>query len=194
MMAHAAAPKAHRHAISARISAGRRRTSRRADRTGDTRGLNHSGDLSGKRPLTMSGLVLFADALRYVLGRTLVEKIDQSSAGRRSWHLTALNDVTGTEVAAVEVLVGAAVGTQGGTFQRDSGKQTSRSRVAQDLGAHDDVGSGGGITSFRPRRSGGVGTELNFAGEHRIRAAIVHDEENKISGLTPQLESDVTRL
>src|ERR1700728_569161 len=100
------------------------------------------------------------------------------------------NDFLGGQFLAIELFVGAAVGTQSRTFQGSSGEQAFVVRVGEDFGIHDDIGGAFGGAAFGTGGGRGIRAQFHFAVKQRSCAFRVHDQEYKVGGLAPQLESD----
>src|SRR5215470_3537138 len=82
-------------------------------------------------------------------GRFAVQGGKQFLGGRR-WKDSSLeNDVLGTHVLVVQILVAILVGPQGGALKRDARKEPSGTRITQNLRSQGNVGRGRRITAFR---------------------------------------------
>src|ERR1700728_4053367 len=104
--------------------------------------------------------------LGQVVGRMLVQRAQQECCGRRSRHYLVEDNCLSRHVFPVRTLVGIIVWTQSGTGQRETGEETARAKVGEDLCPHGDIRLSGGIPANRPGRRGGVPTDLDLAGEN----------------------------
>src|ERR1700693_1085934 len=101
------------------------------------------------------------------------------------------HDVPSAQIPTVEFAIRTVVLAQRGALQRDAGEQTTRTRIGEDLGLHDNVrlGRGGATLGARCRR--GVRTELHLAAEDRVCPFGIHHQENEVRSLPPNLETDI---
>src|SRR3974390_3485424 len=129
-------------------------------------------------------------SLRRVFRRRLLKKLDQWLARVRRLHFAFTHDVLGTEFFPVETLIAAVVGTHRGAFQRHSTKDSARFGPGQNFGLHDNVRLSRGCATNRAGGRGGVRSQLDLAGHHRVGAFLVHNQEDKVYGLPTNLEAD----
>src|SRR5579864_3314048 len=101
--------------------------------------------------------------VREVLGTVLRESVNHLSGGVRSGRRTVKDDFFCLEMLAVNSTVGIVIGAQGGTIERDTREQPSRSRVGENLSAEGDVGSCFCVASDRTRGGRSVGAEFHLA-------------------------------
>lgn len=107
-----------------------------------------------------------------------------------SLNLLASHDFPRGDRASIEVLVGAAIGTERGTFERDSGKRAARAGIAQDFRAHVRVGVRGRISPERAGSDREIAAEFHFGVHQASRAAIIHHEQHEVSGFATNLETE----
>ncbi len=84
---------------------------------------------------------------------------------RRNADLSPADDFLGAQFFSIEILVGAAVGTQSRAFKRDSCEQSLIARVRENLRVHDDVRRALGRASLWAGGGGGIGAQLHLAGK-----------------------------
>src|SRR5258707_649774 len=114
-------------------------------------------------------------------------------AGRNA-DLSLTDNLPGAQFSSIEILVGAAVGTQSRAFQRDSREQSLIAGVRENLRVHDDVRSTLGRASLWTGGGGGIGAQLHLAGKQRSSAFGVHYQKHKVGGLAAQLKPDANSL
>src|ERR1700726_4184468 len=95
---------------------------------------------------------------------------------------------------AINVRACVIVGTQCGTLERNAGKQTPRTRVANNFGSHPGVGVCRSIATLGPSGNGCIGSELDLAAENRVHASVVHNQKNQVRCLSTDLEADAAAL
>ena len=101
-----------------------------------------------------------------VFRRTGVQDVQKRHGIGRDRHIAAFYDLTGVDLAAIELLVRVAVRAQRRTLERHPGKEAPGARVGQDLCPHDDIRGGAGVAPFRTGGGGSVGSELHLAAEN----------------------------
>src|SRR5438309_11576261 len=78
--------------------------------------------------------------LRLVPGRLRIQPGNQLMRAGRNADLSLTDNLPGAQFSSIEILVGAAVGTQSRAFQRDSREQSLIAGVRENLRVHNDVG------------------------------------------------------
>jgi hypothetical protein len=148
--------------------------------------------VTGSADLPISSLWLGLQGLgiRQVPGRSFLESGKQELAGRGRRNFVLHHDVLGGDIAAIEMIVGAAVRAQRGAFERDAGKKSASARVGEDFGVHGDIGGGFRIAPFGSGRSRGVAAELDLATQQGAGAMRIHYEENEVRGFPADLKAD----
>src|SRR5258708_17565289 len=114
-------------------------------------------------------------------------------AGRNA-DLSLTDNLPGAQFSSIEILVGAAVGTQSRAFQRDSREQSLIAGVRENLRVHNDVGRALGGASLWAGGGGRIRAQLHLTGKQRSSAFGVHHEKHKVGGLTAQLKPDAESL
>src|ERR1700736_1057328 len=132
--------------------------------------------------------------IRGVLRRTSIQQRDHLLPRRRYRRRPLAHDVGSIHLFVVNALVSVIVRAQGRAFERYAREKTARARIGEHLSAQRHVGRGGRIAALRPRRRGGVRTELDLAGKNGIGAARVHHQDNEIGGLAAELKSKAAAL
>src|SRR6202158_6533585 len=107
---------------------------------------------------------------------------------RGNADLSLANNLLGAQFSSIEILVGAAVGTQSRAFKRDSREQSLIARVRENLRVHNDVRRTLGRASLRTGGGGGIGAQLHLAGKQRPSAFGVHYQKTKGGGLAAQMK------
>src|SRR5467141_3794283 len=102
--------------------------------------------------------------LRLVPGRLRIQPGNQLMRAGRNADLSLTDNLPGAQFSSIEILVGAAVGTQRRAFQRDSGEQSLIARIGENLRVHNYVRSTLGRASLRAGGGGGIGAQLHLAG------------------------------
>src|SRR5260370_28046048 len=111
----------------------------------------------------------------------------------RSWgrrHRSLKNDVLGTQLLAVQILVAPLVGPEGGAFKRDAREETTGTGIGENLGSQGSVGCGCCITALGTGGGRSNPHPLILAGQNALRTAGAHEKQNKVRGLPAALESD----
>src|SRR5271154_6732067 len=93
----------------------------------------------------------------------------------RHVHVFAAHDIRSFHGVAIYIGAGVVIGAKSRALEGDSRKQTARTRVAKDFGAHPGVGIRRGVAAFWSTGDRSVGAKFDFAAENRIHAAAVHD-------------------
>src|SRR4029077_1721779 len=112
--------------------------------------------------------------------------------GRRCRHRSLENDVFGSYVLAVQILVAILVGPQGRALKRDTRKEPSGTRICQNLRSQRDVGRGRRIATLRTGGGSSIRPQLYLAAQNGLPTAGAHEKQNKVRGLPAKLKSDAT--
>src|SRR5690348_9359147 len=126
-------------------------------------------------PPSVSTSLVRRGALRLIVGCALLQNVDEVAAGTRHVRTVSSHDVLRLHGAAIYVRVGVIVWANRRAFQGNSGEQTARSRVAENLGSHPGVRSRGSAASLGTGRDGSVCSQFDLTAENRFHAAIIHD-------------------
>src|SRR4029077_11984988 len=105
--------------------------------------------------------------LRLVPGRLSIQPGNQFTRAGRNADLSLADNLPGAQLSSIEILVGAAVGTQSRSFQRNSGEQSFIARVGENLRVHDDVCRTLGRASLWAGGGGGIGAQFHLARKQR---------------------------
>ena len=108
----------------------------------------------------------------------------------RGLYLALDHDVLRAVANPVDLLVGVAVGADGGAGQADSREQSARARVAEDLRLQLVVGGCRRFAADGARGHRRVAADLEGVLRQVVDAALVHDHEHDVGGLTANLEAD----
>src|SRR5260221_14342275 len=98
--------------------------------------------------LKVGALFFQGDRVGLILRRKFIQQANKFSSGGGDAYFAFTDNLFGAEVAAVEFLVGAAVGAERGAFERNAGKQSTGAGIGEDFRAHHDVRVGGGGAPF----------------------------------------------
>src|SRR5215469_9317366 len=129
-----------------------------------------------------------------VFRRGLGENREQSAGSWRRRNFAFTNNFLCAQFPAVERLVATFVGTQCRPRQRDAREQTLGPRIRKYFGFENDICLGRGIASHGTSYGGGVGAEFDLARHDGVRAAFVHDKQNKIGSLRTDLQAKTAAL
>jgi hypothetical protein len=88
----------------------------------------------------------------------LLQDGDEKASRLRSPGFTLEHDFSRREFATVDIRGRVVVGSKRRTLERDTGKQTARSGVAQYLGAKEGIRVRGGIAAHRTGRDRSIAT------------------------------------
>src|SRR5258708_24177155 len=132
--------------------------------------------------------------LRPVPGSLAVQSRDHLLGRRGHSDRSGENNVPCGNVLAVDTSVIAIVWTNCGTLEGHSGKQTTRSCVAQDFGTKGGIGLGRRVAANRPGRHGSVASQFDLAGENPPRATLVHNQQDQIRSLPADLKAKAAAL
>src|SRR5580700_2875986 len=114
--------------------------------------------------------------LRFVMRRSGIEY--RGHLLSRGWnrHRVTEHDILRWNLLTVNSLVSVAVRAHRRTLERDAGKNTASSRIAQNLSTQASIGFGRSIAAHRSRCHRRVAAKLHFAGEDAVRSAVVHHQ------------------
>jgi len=107
--------------------------------------------------ISIGNMLLERLRLRLVPGRLRIQPRNQFMRAGWNADFSLADNLPGAQFSTVEILVGAAVGTQSRAFQRDSREQSLIARVRENLRVHNDVGSTLGRASLWAGGGGGIG-------------------------------------
>src|SRR5580698_6011909 len=105
-------------------------------------------------------------------------------------YFIAQQDCSCCTFAAINPRICFVVWAQSRTLKGNAGKQSARTRIAEDLCAHPEIGISGSIAPFGTCSGGCVSTELDLAAENGSHTFPVHDQKNQIGGFSTKLHSD----
>src|SRR5580765_176840 len=132
--------------------------------------------------------------LRFVVRRTLLEDPDKVAARFRDADAISHDDRSCRQFAPIDLLTRVVVRTKRGALERHAREQTTRTRVAEDLGSQRHVRGGLGVPPFGSGGGRHVGAQLDLAAEQRFRAAVVHDEEDDVGRFASELQAEAAAL
>src|SRR5271168_1243519 len=114
---------------------------------------------------------------------------NQVTPGSRDAGMPVDYDFSCCELATVDVCSGIVIGTNRGAFQRNAGKDAMGTRVAENFRPHAYVCLRGSGAAHGTCRDGSIATQLDFAAENRICAALIHDQQDEVGSFSADLES-----
>src|SRR5271169_5676687 len=114
------------------------------------------------------------------------------AAGRRNSDVSAQDDFLCREFAPIDVRACIIIRAKRRAFEGNPSKKTTRARVAQNFRSHERIGIRRRIASYWTRCYGSIAAQLDFALENGLGAAVIHDQQDEISRLSADLESNAT--
>src|SRR5258708_30370101 len=99
-------------------------------------------------------------------------------AGRNA-DLSLTDNLPGAQFSSIEILVGAAVGTQSRAFQRNPREKSFIARVRENLRVHNDVRSTFGRASLWAGGGGSIGAQPHPAGRQPTHTICVPRKKTK---------------
>src|SRR5215472_5304620 len=129
-------------------------------------------------------------SLRLPMGAGLFETRIQVFGGTGGIGRRFGKDFRGGNVTSVDAAIGIFIGTEGGAFERNAGKNAASAGIAEHLGSHVGVGFRGSGATLGPGCNRSVAAELDFAVKQAFGTAIVHDQNDEIGGFSSDLKTE----
>lgn len=102
-----------------------------------------------------------------------------------------MEDFVDVNTRAVEGAHGVVVAANVGAGDGKAGKDAFGARVCEDFGIELPISIGRGVAAYGTGSGGGVGANLELAGEHVLHAAIALDDHDKIDAFNAYLKSPI---
>jgi len=102
-----------------------------------------------------------------------------------------VEDFVDVNTRAVEGAHGVVVAANVGAGDGKAGKDAFGARVCEDFGIELPISIGRGVAAYGTGSGGGVGANLELAGEHVLHAAIALDDHDKIDAFNAYLKSPI---
>src|SRR6187401_3201809 len=101
--------------------------------------------------------------LRVVSRSALLERVNESTAGRGHRQVRGVDDGARVDAPPVHLFAGIVVWTQGCAVERDAREESSRAGVAENLRPHGHIGRGAEVTPLGTGSGRRAATELDLA-------------------------------
>ena len=93
---------------------------------------------------------------------------------------------------AIDSPISVVIGTDGGTFERDTCKCPPSARIAQDFCPQAGIALRRGGSPDGAGCHGCVAAKFHFAGEYPVRSAVIHNEKNEVRGFSADLQPETS--
>src|ERR1700675_3336300 len=129
-----------------------------------------------------------------LLRAVAVQSGDQHFCRRRHGHRAVKHDFLRVDLFAVDALVRVVIRAKRRSLQGNAREEPAGARIGENLRAHGHIRARRRVPAYGAGCRGSVATNFYLARKNRIRAALVHHQQNEIRSLSADLEADAAGL